>query len=65
MCGQQDQTDEEIGSRTFQLKLNASDWFKVGKSNLEKRDFSIFEYSKADWNHIEAQIEAQTFLPYC
>ena len=49
----------------FQLKLNASDWFKVGKLKLEKRDFSIFSYNEADCKHIEAQIEAHPFLLYC
>ena len=54
----------------FQLKLNASNWFEVGKPKLEvwvhiQADFSIFSYSKTDWNHIEAQIEAHLFLPYC
>ena len=48
----------------FQMKTNASDWFKVGRPKLEKRDFNIFLYSKADWKHNEAQIEDHLFLQY-
>ena len=48
----------------FNLKLNASDWFKVERPILEKRESSFFSSSKADWKHTEAQIETRLFLQY-